>query len=402
MPILANKKRFTLNRKPDVMRRKINLIALFCWLFVFAVQAQLTIQVANVPDNTPLSDRIHIVGNFNNWNPSDNAFILEKTGQEQYRIALNPSPGLVEFKFTRGDWSSVEGNADGFQRPNRTIQYTGAPQTVNISIDSWEDLEYRTPQNSSAAENVDFLSQNFAMPQFNRNRRIWIYLPPDYGTSNQRYPVLYMHDAQNLFDNATSFSGEWRVDEALNYYFSQTRRGVIVVAIDNGGSTRIGEYTPYPNPNYGGGDGESYTDFIVETLKPYVDANYRTLPERQHTGIMGSSLGGLVSLYAAIEHQEVFGMAGVFSPSLWFSDEIFNFVQSTGKTANMRIFLLAGEQEDEGSVVRDNQRMYKLLRRAGFRPKELRYATHPDGQHSEWYWAREFPAAFEWLFANNW
>lgn len=384
------------------MLKRIAFGLLFFCFICLSANAQLTFQITDIPDYTPLTNEIFIVGNFNNWNPGDEYFKLEKTDNEQFSITINPPAGQVDFKFTRGDWASVEGNADGFQRPNRTIQYTGTPQTINIAIASWEDLEYRNPQNSSAAENVDYLSQNFAMPQFNRNRRIWIYLPPDYGTSDRRYPVLYMHDAQNLFDNATSFSGEWRVDEALNFYFSQTQRGVIVVGIDNGGSTRIGEYTPYPNPNYGGGDGESYTDFIVETLKPYVDANYRTLPERQHTGIMGSSLGGLISLYAAIEHQEVFGIAGVFSPSLWFSDEIYTHVKITGKEASMRVFLLAGEQEDSGSVVLDNQRMYKTLRRAGFRTKEIRYVTHADGQHSEWYWAREFPAAFEWLFANNW
>lgn len=388
--------------KSSIMLQKTILILIFwCALLAFA-QAQLTIQINNIPDYTPSSAKIHLVGNFNNWNPGDGNFILQKTDNERFTTIFNPPIGQVEFKFTRGDWASVEGNADGTQRPNRMVQYTGSPQTVNISIDSWEDLEYQTPPNSSAAENVDFISKSFFIPQFNRNRRVWIYLPPDYGTSDKRYPVLYMHDAQNLFDKATSFSGEWRVDETLNYYFEQTQRGVILVGIDNGGGDRIGEYTPYPNPNYGGGDGAKYTDFIVETLKPYIDANFRTLPQRQHTGIMGSSLGGLISLYAAIEHQDIFGMAGVFSPSLWFSEDIFNFVQFTGKQAGMRIFLLAGEQEDGGSVVQENQRLYKILRRVGFRTKEIRYATHRDGQHSEWYWAREFPAAFEWLFANNW
>ncbi len=394
-------KSFICKKKFAAMQKAIFPILVSFWVCCLSANAQLTLQISDIPDYTPLTSGLHLAGNFNNWNPGDEQFILEKTGNKQFVITIYPPAGQVEFKLTRGNWASVEGNADGLTRPNRSVQYNGTPQTVQIAIASWEDLEYRNPTNSTAAENVNFLSQRFAMPPLNRNRRIWIYLPPDYGTSDRRYPVLYMHDAQNLFDHATSFSGEWRVDETLNNHSRQTQRGVIVVGIDNGGGTRIGEYTPYPHPNYGGGEGEAYTDFIVETLKPYVDANYRTLPERQHTGIVGSSLGGLISLYAAIEHQDVFGMAGVLSPSLWFSDEIFNLVRSAEKTANMRIFLLAGEQEDAGSVVRDNQRMYKALRRAGFRPKELRYATHPDGQHSEWYWAREFPVVIEWLLANN-
>ncbi|MEM8909464.1 MAG: alpha/beta hydrolase-fold protein, partial [Bacteroidota bacterium] len=238
------------------------------------------------------------------------------------------------------------------------------------------------------------------MPQLDRNRRIWIYLPPDYQSSNKSYPVLYLQDGQNLFDAFTSFSGEWEIDESLNTLFEQGDHGVIVVGIDNGGIDRINEYAPWVHPSFGGGQGGLYVDFLINTLKPYIDDNFRTRPEREATGIVGSSMGGLIALYAAIEHQDVFGKAGVFSPSLWFSDQAFSHVSSTGKQEDMRIYLLAGIPEDNGSVVADLQNMYNTLLQAGFTTSELNIQIHEDGQHSEWYWAREFPTAYEWLCAT--
>jgi metallo-beta-lactamase class B len=145
---------------------------------------------------------------------------------------------------------------------------------------------------STATASVSILDTAFAMPQLERTRRIWLYLPPGYAASTRRYPVLYMHDGQNLFDAATSFAGEWGVDETLDSLHALGDPGVIVVGIDNGRMKRMDEYTPWHNTRYGGGEGDAYVDFLTQTLKPYVDAHYRTLAERVHTGVAGSSMGG--------------------------------------------------------------------------------------------------------------
>lgn len=377
------------------------LLFLSLLLCINALYAQLTIKITALPANTPASDSIYIVGNFNTWNPGDATFIVQRQADGTRQIVLNPPLGNVEFKFTRGNWDKVEGNAQGGQRPNRVLNYTGQPQTVEVSILTWEDLSGNNPQGSTAASNVTIVSQNFAIPQLNRTRRVWIYLPPDYATSNKRYPVLYMHDGQNVFDAATSFSGEWKVDESLNQLFSNGDKGIIVVAIDNGGSERLNEYSPWVNSRYGGGQGEAYTKFIVETLKPSIDANYRTKSDRENTGMMGSSMGGLISMYAAIEYQNIFGKVGIFSPAFWFAPESYAQVSAKGKQAEMKIYLLAGQLEDNGSVVADINAMYNTLRNAGFGETEVIRVTHPDGQHSEWYWAREFPAAYRWLFTST-
>jgi predicted alpha/beta superfamily hydrolase len=383
-------------KKIQMLIKRTSLL-LSALLFGLNLLAQLTLRVTSIPVNTPAGDNIFVAGSFNGWDPGNAAYMLQPQGGQVYAITINPPAGNLQFKFTRGSWQTVEGNASGGFLPNRTYNYSGGVDTVSLQILSWEG-----GGGSTAASNVSILSQSFFMPQLNRNRRIWIYLPPDYEDSGKDYPVLYMQDGQNVFDATTAFAGEWEVDESLNQLFDEGDKGVIVVAIDNGGANRINEYSPWVNPSYGGGQGAAYVDFIVETLKPYVDDNFRTLPGREHTGIMGSSMGGLISLYAAIEHQQVFSKAGVFSASFWFSSQSYAHVTSTGKQADMRIYLIAGQLEgSSGGQVADMNTMYNTLRAAGFSADEVLAVAHADGQHSEWYWAREFPDAYEWLFRSS-
>lgn len=359
--------------------------------------AQLTFRISSVPNNTPANATIYAAGNFNGWDPGDSGYAFTKNTDGTYELTFSPSPGNLSFKFTRGSWETVEGNQSGGYLPNRELAYDGSPTEVSLQILSWEG----SGSNSTATYNVSLLSESFYMPQLNRDRRIWVYLPPGYEDSGRTYPVLYMQDGQNVFDAATSAFGEWEVDESLNALFDEGDDGAIVIAIANGGSARLDEYSPWVNNTYGGGEGDAYVDFIVETLKPYVDANYRTKPERESTGIMGSSMGGLISLYAAIEHQSVFGKAGVFSASFWFAPQCYAHVSNTGKEADMRIYLIAGQQEgSSGQQVVDMQAMRSTLLAAGFGEDEVLAVPHGDGTHSEWYWRREFPAAYEWLYAD--
>lgn len=378
------------------MKKRIPLLLTGLLLQVL-VFAQLTLRVTALPQNTPSDADIYVAGTFNNWAPDNADFILQKQEDGSRQITVNPAPGLIKFKFTRGGWNSVEGNEVGGFRPDRQLQYDGREQTLELSILSWEG---QSTGNSTASENVQIISEDFDIPQLDRQRRIWIYLPPDYQTSGKSYPVLYMHDGQNLFDASASFGQEWQVDESLDQLFEQGDQGVIVVGIDNGGADRLNEYTPWSNPTYGGGEGEAYVNFLVETLKPYIDSNYRTRPEREYTGIMGSSLGGLISMYAVINRQDIFSKAGIFSPSFWFTDDIYRFVEELGKQDDLRIYMIGGVTESS-SMVNDLNRMYNSLQAVGFQTEELQLLTHQDGQHLEWYWAREFPAAYEWLFANT-
>ncbi len=364
-----------------------------------SLMAQLTLLVKSIPTNTPAGAKIYVAGTFNNWNPGDTTKILTPLGNGEYTITLNPPVGQVKYKFTRGSWATVEGNANGGYLPDRIWNYDGQPTTLELTILSWEDLG---GVQSTAAPNVSILSNSFYMPQLNRNRRIWIYLPPDYATTpTKRYPVLYMHDGQNLFDATTSFAGEWEVDESLNALHQQGDYGCIVVGIDNGGQYRLDEYSSWANVQYNaGGDGDKYVDFIINTLKPHIDSTFRTLPGRRTTGIMGSSMGGLISMYAFSERQDVFSRAGIFSPAFWFAgNKPAEHVASHPRLGEARVYFLAGGKEP-AYVAQNMRAVADSLEKAGFEPEEQFFIVPPDGEHREWFWRREFPGAYLWLFAG--
>ena len=223
------------------MKKNIFLIAL---LFATLLNAQVTLRITSIPSNTPAGATIYLIGSVNSWDQTSTQYILQPDGFGARQVTIPEGTGTVSYKFTRGgSWSTVEGNAGGGFLPDRTFTFTGSPQTFNLTIQSWEDIS-GTGTSSTAAANVQILNNAFLMPQLSRNRKVWIYLPPDYYTTTKTYPVLYMEDGQNLFDNSTSFSGEWQIDETLNTLFSQGNYGAIVVGIDNGGGERLNEYSP--------------------------------------------------------------------------------------------------------------------------------------------------------------
>ena len=254
---------------------------------------------------------------------------------------------------------------------------------------------------STAAKNVSILKKEFVIPNLNTiSHKIWVYVPPNYTETSKKYPVIYMHDAQNLFDNATSYIGEWEVDETLNNLFEKTGKGFIIVGIENGGQERINEYTPWSHEKYGGGKGAIYIDFIVNTLKPYIDANYRTKKQAKHTGLIGSSLGGLISYYGGLKYPSVFGKIGALSTSFWFSSEVENFTKNHANTKKVKLFLLVGEKESEEMVL-GTEKTKKILLENGFKHKNLTTKIHPNGNHNEAFWKGEFLEIITWLYNIN-
>lgn len=236
-------------------------------------------------------------------------------------------------------------------------------------------------------------------PQLDNARDLLVYLPPSYDDGERRYPVIYMHDGQNLFDPATSFAGEWRVDQTLE---AASRDGleVIVVAIPNIGAERSHEYSPFLDPQNGGGRGERYLRFIVETVKRIVDADFRTLADREHTGIAGSSMGGLISLYGFFRFRHVFGFAGVMSPSLWFANHaVLDWVEGQPFAAG-RIYIDVGMREGRRTVD-DVLRLRDVLERKGYRNlDDLLCVVDTAGDHSEEAWARRLLREMKFLLGH--
>jgi len=251
---------------------------------------------------------------------------------------------------------------------------------------------------STASKNVTILEKEFVIPNLNNiSHKIWVYLPPNYEVSTKKFPVIYMHDAQNLFDDKTSYIREWKVDESLNELFHTTKKGFIVVGVENGGEERINEYTPWPNEKYGGGKGAVYIDFIVNTLKPYIDETYRTKAQQKYTGLVGSSLGGLISYYGGLKYPNTFGKIGALSTSFWFSDKVIDFTIQNGNINNVKMFLLAGEKEGE-EMVESTNKTEKLLLETGFKSKNLTSKIVSEGEHNEAFWSTEFLGIIKWLY----
>lgn len=237
-------------------------------------------------------------------------------------------------------------------------------------------------------------------PQLGNRRDLLVYLPSSYDRTERAYPVIYMHDGQNLFDPSTSFAGEWGVDSALARAPRRGRRA-IVVGVPNAGMDRIREYSPFSDPRNGGGSGDAYLAFLHETVRPLVDARFRTMRGPGGAGLAGSSLGGLISLYGFFRHPGRWGFAAALSPALWFADAaIFRCVESAPYVRG-RIYLDVGTREGEGTLA-DARRMCDLLVERGYqRGRDLMWVEDRGGMHNESAWGRRLRTALPFLLGGG-
>jgi predicted alpha/beta superfamily hydrolase len=247
-------------------------------------------------------------------------------------------------------------------------------------------------QQPSASKQVSTFS--IEIPQLKTAKKIWVYLPKGYTTSAKKYPVIYMHDAQNLFDASTSYAGEWNIDETLDSIHAK----VIVIGIENT-ENRMEELTPFQHSKYGGGKADAYLDFIVTTLKPRIDATYRTKTNAKNTAVFGSSLGGLVSFYAAIKYPEVFGKVGCFSPAFWFNRNEINDLLAQTKDFDTKIYFLCGDNEGDADMIPDMKNVEQWVNTKRCECKKLnKEVIVKGGQHNEKLWREGFKKAYLWLF----
>jgi predicted alpha/beta superfamily hydrolase len=256
--------------------------------------------------------------------------------------------------------------------------------------------------------------KNVWSPQLRNRRDVDVYLPASY-PSGVRYPVVYMKDGQNLSDPAAAFAGTWDLEATIDRL---AWRGLdaIIVGVHNAGRDRLAEYSPFPDPRHGGGEADAYLAFLVDTLKPRIDRLFNTRSDRDSTAIFGSSMGGLLSLYAFFRYPSVFGCAGAMSPSIWFGHgAVLDFIQAARMPPG-RLYLDVGTAEGAGTL-RDVRRLGRLLVRKGFRRKRrpgaasaagvwgerrsstastLRYVEDAGARHTEaaWAWRLEGALAF--------
>jgi len=232
------------------------------------------------------------------------------------------------------------------------------------------------------------------MPGLGRERTLRVYLPPSYASQPSRhYPVVYFHDGQNLFDDATSYAGEWGVDETLDALAAQTGVEAIAVGIDHGGEHRMRELNPWDHPRFGPGEGRAYLAFVANTVKPHIDRRYRTLPGRAHTALAGSSMGGLITWAGLCLHGDTFGGGLVMSPSLWAAPAALDGAARQTWAAGTRIYVYAGGLEG-GDMAANAERLHRLIEK----PAVAARRVNETGQHNEATWRAELPAALRFLF----
>lgn len=371
-----------------------SLFLFLCLIAVSVADAQFSVRLVVTDVATRKQDDIYVAGNFNNWNPKDESYKLKPfAGNRKTLVIKNLAAGTYAFKFSRGASDRLETTADGRDISDRILE-VNEDVSQEFTIAGWKDDYPEVPKKYTASPQVRIMDTAFQIPQLNRKRRIWVYLPKGYATSSRIYPVLYMQDGQNLFNEQTAAFGEWGVDECLDTLQQKTGKECIVVGIDHGGENRLREYNPYDHPQFGKGEGEAYAEFLAQTLKPYIDTKYRTRKGPENTFIAGSSMGALISLYAMIRYPSVFGAAGIFSPSFSQAPVIYADAEKFTIPAQPRFYLYAGGKESP-TLATDLQKMSDILQQK--QRFVIRKVISPLGQHSETYWRQEFAAFYQWL-----
>lgn len=342
---------------------------------------------------------VYLSGNFNEWATQDKRYILQKIGEGKYSFTFPENfdyPEELIYKFTKGDWSEVEIDNYGNKTPNRHCQKKQGIQEEFVPRWRKNWLPYRPSQ----LPQVHLISEEFEIPQLNKKRKVWALLPHDYDTSNEHYPVLYLQDAQNLFNEKSPF-GNWQIDKKLAVMSDYGIGKIIIIAIEHAEKERLLEYN-VGKTLLGEGQGKKYIRFITDTLKPFVDKNFRTKPEREFTGIGGSSMGGLVSIFSGLMYPEVYGKLMIFSPSLWVIPKIkFSFLDFY-EPMETKIYLYAGGNESETMVKHVKKFKKRLLKSEGTKERmKVNLSINMEGKHNETYWSDEFPKAIEWLFFSD-
>jgi len=377
-------------------------------LALCARAAEVTFEVS-VPPSTPAQAVVYVAGDFQGWRPGEAAWALARGSDGLWRRrATFPDGQPLQFKFTLGGWSSVEKGPAGEELQNRLHVALG-DTTLSLAVAGWAD---GSPPRASTTGDVRRLD----VPGFLDGRRVWVWLPPGYDDEPaRRYPVLYLLDGQNIFDAATSFAGEWEVDESLARLVAAGEvEPLIAVAVANGEGLRAQEYTPWPEPAWreatgGGGD---HLRAIVEVLKPAVDRAFRTLDGPAHTGLCGSSFGGLMALHAGYARPDVFGRLAALSPSLAWAGHAPQAMAASRPRPAVRLYVDMGSREEgnlqdgDGNGIDDSLDDLRALREAllrrGFREGDDLLVVEDDGaRHHESFWARRFPAAARFLFPGN-
>jgi predicted alpha/beta superfamily hydrolase len=363
----------------------------------YAQNSKVTVKVI-LPYRISIDDStVCIAGNrpeLGSWSPK--AVTLRRFDDSTWHFSGAFTNGTVlQFKITNGSW---EGEAlyDSASVPLNTIVEVTKDTTVILRPLFWKSQLKRSKPVSGITGTAVY-HRKMTGAGLNHARDVIVWLPPSYEkNSSKRYPVLYMHDGQNLFDPSTAFTGyDWRVDEIADSLIRMKLIDeVIVVGLCNT-PDRLAEYSDSPL-------GEAYLNFVVTVVKPMIDSAYRTKPDRKHTAVMGSSMGGLSSMIFAWKRPDVFGIVGSLSTSFWYDDEMTlkKIRDYAGHKKDIRIYLDCGGREKE--LIGGYRRMVEILKKKGFKKgKDLEYHIDSKGVHSEHAWSKRVWKPLVFMFGKK-
>ncbi|MFW5652600.1 MAG: alpha/beta hydrolase-fold protein [Planctomycetota bacterium] len=377
-----------------------------------------TIIVESVPEATPNQATLYLTGNHASlgpWRPAGRA--LEQTDDDagRWRTALRLPDGFqLEFKITRGTWDTVEKGARGEEIDNR-VATANEDDVIHINVAAWADggrgdSGSASDTASSITGNVEVI-EAFRSDVLNNERRIVVYLPPGYREEpHQRYPVLYMHDGHNLFDRSTAaFGVEWEADETAERLIAEGEIEPLIIVGIYTNKNRLAELSDVVDAGRSdGGRGAEYAHFLVHELKPHIDEAFRTKPGREHTGVAGSSLGGLMSLYLVERHPEVFSRCAAVSPALRWGDEALTRRWRASPESlpldRTKFWIDVGTAElvadvAAASYVQAVERLVNVLRAANLnRGEDYEFVIDDGAAHNEAAWSRRFPDILRFLF----
>jgi len=367
------------------------------------------------PSNTPSEDGIYIAGNFESlggegWAPDSDFGKMQRDGSTAFIEIELPNnlelPFNLNYKYSRGSWESVEKGAGGEEISNRSleIESVDSPILIEDVVANWADVSAGSP-NSNVVGNLDIVDisdDNFPFDS-QKKRKVRIWAPSSYDKTKE-YPLIVMHDGQNLFDPKTSFSGEWGVDEALANLMEENDFGrAIVVGVDNS-SQRMGEYVYNLDFLSSVMDtektGDYYMDFIINTVLPYAEENYNLKKGRENRAIAGSSLGGLISLFGGLEKLDEFGSIIAFSTSTQLVDEeniADYFAEKDNELLiNSKYFFYVGTRSDGDEEWPERFKNY--LTDAGVPSENIEVLAGKGYSHNEQAWRKHLPIALKWLY----
>lgn len=337
-------------------------------------------------------NRVLCSGSFNDWSTNSGVVELFLISPGLYQGKSFWKEVAVEYKYHLNDWDTEELDEWGSQGSNRYYNGTG---TIRDFVPQF--LSDRAYHNQSYLPKIEQLPANLPLPEPFATRRIAALLPHNYEASKLRYPVIYLQDGQNLFDEFAPY-GNWELDKRLAWLAERGKHEFIVVAIDHAEDKRISEFSPPIENRLGKGDSDAYGRFIVDHLKPLIDRTYRTKPDRANTAIGGSSMGALASLDVSITYPQIFSKLMLLSPSIWVApDMVENWPEHNyGPT---HIFLCGGMEESPNSAATFGNLADKLSKKSTpKRPLFLKTHILSNGKHTESFWGKVFPKAASHLF----